>query len=111
MKTFEKDLKPGITPEFAKWIIKLAHDTFGVDLTVWLSIEDIINHQYIFPLLLHRAVESLNYIIIDHERKEIVDTKHLKKLKFKDYQPSHLTACEMAIFNCLLGVFNETKER
>ena len=65
-----------------------------------------------FITLLHRAVEGWNKIDKSKNQINILTTyiqswdnkKGLTDYNFLDYKPCHLTACEMAIWHCLLEV-------
>lgn len=123
-KTFDQ-LKKKLTPEIIQRMVELAKgfgwDHFDnpyyivkFDQKKWF----IADFKWVhFPLLLHRAVEGWNKrnekvygLYIEVKRKEILyyrfeDTIHKEKhYKFKDYIPCHLTACEMAILDCLCRV-------
>ena len=131
IKTFEKDFKPGITLQFINFLVELAEGfEYDDEYENWLvyfkpNEETYIKHTFIndslaFSTLLHRAVEGWNklnkqkkiYIDYVYERVYYIDEKlKIHNFDFKNYQPCHLTACEMAIWHCLCEVFNETKER
>ena len=124
----EQDLKQKCTPEIIKKMVKLAEGfevterqiTVGNQLLISRGIKYNINSCEttkdfsevmvkfsLFPLLLHRAVEGWNhdentpyYIQICPHRISYVGIMYL----FKDYHSRHLTACEMAIWDCLLEV-------
>lgn len=76
------------------------------------NITDFLNSG-LFPLLLHRAVEGWNkksdghlrFIIQDKDCLSVfVNESDRKLFKYNNYQPCHLTACEMAIMDCLCEV-------
>lgn len=73
----------------------------------------------IFPLLLHRCVEGWNkskhtvdrtteqVIVIQHGYLFRFLSEHGKPYDFDNYLPCHLTACEMAIWDCLIDVLSK----
>jgi hypothetical protein len=119
MKTFEQ-LKEQCTPEIIKKMSELAE---GFD---YAGLKDFTysGHMYslgsgAFPLLLHRAVEGFNKLNFKYreeksvhleinypdEQIEFIKNERTQKIfLFEDYQPSHLTPCEMAILDCLIEV-------
>lgn len=118
MKTFEEDLKPEITLEFIKDLCELA-EGFKIKGNI-ICLHELNCAEYekltqwiLFPLLLHRAVEGWNnqnqgqisiysdYIEYKKYSKQIIDGTMESSYDFKDYQPCHLTPCEMAILDCL----------
>lgn len=107
MKTFD-ELKEKITPEFIKKLCEFAEGfEYEGEKEIFFNGLRIDRNILFFPLLLHRAVEGWNhdedtpyYIQIDPHRISYVGTMYL----FKDYRPCHLTACEMAILDCLLEI-------
>ena len=125
--TTHQQLQDRTTPEFIKWCCEYAEGfkTNDINEIVYRSMFSIefenANKFVFFPLLLHRAVEGWNkkrnpLIIITSESINLwgYDTNNsfessIKLYDFKDYQPSSLTPCEMAIWDCLLDVFEEVK--
>ena len=108
MKTFEQ-LKGQVTPELTKKLCELAEgfacndidEVFYMDV---LSCEFKNIYEFVmFPLLLHRAVESKN-IIIDYYGDFVFDIDNNQKYYFENYQLCHLAQCEMAILDCLIEV-------
>lgn len=107
MKTFE-ELKEQITPEFIKKLCELAEGF------AYAGLKDFTysGHMYslgsgAFPLLLRRAVEGWNNKEIDYNQISIRNRRIVywsKKYEYLNYQPSHLTPCEMAILDCLIEV-------
>ena len=123
MITFN-ELREQTTPDIIKQFIELAE---GFELSYFDGHGDIVIFPYnkalplsviyddgiVFSTLLHRAVEGLSknqnneFIIgVDYEDKEcyILFDGKIRQFEFKNYQPCHLTACEMAIWHCLLEV-------
>lgn len=105
MKTFE-EFKERITPEFIKKLCELAE---GFEYTDYYPHYNFIkeyvpleNMYIMFPLLLHRAVEGYGNMEIDYMLKRIYNSGNF--YMFKEYQPCHLTTCEMAILYCLIEV-------
>ena len=120
MKT-EQELKNRATPDIIKKMVELAEGFEFVDCeNGYFSIAingqeygNIITDEILFPLLLHRAVEGWNKdkkgedcIVISDDNLVLwrADLDDCKVYDFKDYQPCHLTACEMAIMDCLIEV-------
>ena len=131
MKTFEQ-LKEQVTPEIIKKMCELAEgfsinrETQNVEYRGISSYEyfhgthrSIVTSWELFPLLLHRAVEGWNndrikncgnsfvHITSDSVSFTGVIETHYSPVEvwdFSDYQPSRLTPCEMAIWDCLLEV-------
>lgn len=123
MTTFN-ELKKRTTPEIIKEMCKLA-EGFNISYIIQFQPEkdfriiydDVTlpldgNHLVetcckfsLFPLLLHRAVEGWN----NKTGKFICNLgNHIQyifeKYYVMDYQPCHLTRCEMAIWDCLLNI-------
>lgn len=84
--------------------------------TIITSKNELLKNSVIFSTLLHRAVEGWN-------KQELINGNYIsfgtyaytlawggglkrgvKPFDFKNYQPCHLTACEMAIIDCLCEV-------
>jgi hypothetical protein len=124
MKTFE-ELKERTTPDIIKQFVELAEGfelsyfdghgdivTFPYNKTLPLSV--IYDNKIVFSTLLHRAVEgwnkdkkdNINYgILVDFDKILVWRLRQKDdSFDFKDYLPCHLTACEMAIWDCLLEV-------
>lgn len=118
MKTFN-ELRDRTTPEFIKKMCELAEGfecndnkiKIGVDSCFFENIFEDFN-AVVFSTLLHRAVEgwnkehsdTWNKIIIFESTVEYYGGYGDKSYIIKNYQPCHLTACEMAILDCLLEV-------
>ena len=125
MITFE-ELKERTTPEIIKKMVELAEGfevterqiTVGNQLLISRGIKYNINSCEttkdfsevmvkfsLFPLLLHRAVEGWN----NKTGKFICNLGNYIQYVFEkyyvmDYEPCHLTQCEMAIWDCLLNI-------
>jgi hypothetical protein len=111
----ESKLKADCTPEIIKKMCELAegfkHPILIPDENdTWERQINLIYDTYLFPLLIHRAVEGWNKTkgfirvfedVIILKRKTDVNTTYLY---FKDYQPSSLTPCECACLHCLIEV-------
>jgi hypothetical protein len=120
MKTFEQ-LKEQCTPEIIKKMCELAE---GFDLVegrifyngiAQLHIDRIYYswNTSVLSLLLHRAVEGFNGKFKEHKSAIYIKASVVEfygkvgvgaDYRFRDYQPSHLTPCEMAILDCLIEV-------
>lgn len=127
MITFE-ELKERTTPEIIKKMVELAE---GFELSYFDGHGDIVIFPYnkaiplsviyddgiVFSTILHRTFVGFNKIneptgnyglYIDMEKIIYCNFKlprnEDKIYDFKDYLPCHLTACEMAIWDCLLEV-------
>ena len=128
----EQELKDRCTPEFIKRMVELAGFIikFETDEIVAFTSKNlehkwyIIDHPLAFSTLIHRAVEGWNKSQKLHREIVIYKNKVCEedyKLEthngyedyykytymnnyFKNYQPCHITACEMAIWDCLLEV-------
>lgn len=122
------DLQKKWTPEITKRAVELAEgfelDTDGDNIGIkdpfdnfYYFEDDIPKNMETFPLLLHRAVGGFNKrneltgnygLYIDRERITYCNFKLPKNeekiYEFKDYKSCHLTACEMAIWECLLNI-------
>lgn len=120
MKT-EAKIKSQVTPEVIKKMVELAEgfeyglfdnislNKFHVHSEFLFSVENII----FLSTLIHRAVEGINkgdngiviiitdILVIHHIA---YDDEYNAEYKFKDYQPSTLTACECALLDCLLEI-------
>lgn len=125
MKT-EQKLKNQCTPEFIKWMCKLAEgfEWRNENNVIWIHVpSDIImvgskyfsNDSY-FPLLIHRAVEGWlkihdqRFIDIKHKEIQLVHIAYGHVFyEFKNYQPQSLTQAECAMLNCMLDIFKEEK--
>lgn len=124
MKTFEQ-LKEQTTPEIIKKMCKLAEgfsinrETQNVEYRGISSYEyfhgthiSIVTSWELFPLLLYRAVEEWNNrtgvgqsgCIFIQDDCVFINSEEPKTYLFNNYQPSHLTPCEMAIWDCLIEV-------
>jgi len=121
MKT-QKEIESRVTPEIVKGMVELAEgfdlDTDGTFIEgiilpngTEVDFENIQNDDIIFPLLIHRAVEGWNklneklYIEVDHSvwfygEKEIIE------YGLNKYKPTTLTACELALLDCLVDVLS-----
>ena len=121
MITFE-ELKEKTTPEIIKEMVELT-EGFTYELYKDKSLSGIYyNKEFlfylevvadnIFPLLLHRAVEGWNKIqgigqsgnIFINDDGVFINNSEPICYLFKNYLPCHLTACEMAIWDCLLNI-------
>lgn len=139
--TTEQELKDQCTPEFIKWMCKLAegfeYDEFIDNKNRLRSVRYennemwadnyFISKWYLFPLLIHRAVEGWNKIQEDYLKEIIVYGDSVKLIeykesrqsgfdpfatiikKFKNYQPQSLTQAECACLHCLLDIFKEER--
>lgn len=122
MITFDK-LKQQITPEIIKKMVELAegfewrneYNIYFKNSIVRYTYNDLKNDINMFPLLLHRAVEGWNKInpckpiqILCNCISFITDEDEPASIEWgydnEQYQPCHLTQCEMAIWDCLLNI-------
>jgi len=118
MKT-EQQIKSQVTPDIIKKMCELAEGfeikNCHVCLDLWyIHIDNIKDDFLIFPLLIYRAVEGINKLKRDYINCAIIlyseelllarDIITDKCYEFKDYQPSTLTACELACLDCLCEV-------
>jgi hypothetical protein len=127
----EQELKEKCTPEDIKWMVELAEgfelDTDGNNIGIkdpfgnfYYFEDDIPKNMETFPLLLHRAVEgwnkdkkdNINYgILVDFDKILVWRLRQKDdSFDFKDYLPCHLTACEMAIWDCLLNILKQEEK-
>jgi hypothetical protein len=112
MKTFD-ELKQRITPEFIMKLCELA-EGFSYNGNKEFILNENSYHVMsdAFSILLHRAAEGWNNKnngqiyrckyndLIDYIYYESEDNKY----NIDNYKSCHLTACEMAILDCLLEV-------
>lgn len=116
MKTWD-DLKQQITPEFIKKLCEFAEGFGYIDYVLSQSsdLEQARFNNIIFPLLLHRAIEGWNKInpckpiqILCNCISFITDEDDPASVEWgydnEQYEPCHLTQCELAIWDCLLEV-------
>lgn len=111
------DIKQKWTPEIIKKAVELAEGFEWVEIGNWTGYRfeghkptDDDPNVY-FPLLLHRAVEgwlkihknemfkTSEELIFHFDSNAVIFT-----YEFKNYLPCHLTACEMALMDCLAEV-------
>ena len=125
MKTFE-ELKERTDPDIIKQFVELAEmfelsyfDGHG-DIVIFpynkaLPLSVIYDNGIVFSTLLHRAVEGWNKInpckpiqILCNCISFITDEDDPASVEWgydnEQYEPCHLTVCEMAIWDCLLEV-------
>ena len=123
MITFE-ELKERTTPEIIKQMVELA-EGFAIFYAEGIQIIDPFDNEYpiddtlksieSFPLLLHRAVEGWNkknpckpIQILCNCISFITDEDEPASIEWgydnEQYQSCHLTAREMAIWECLLNI-------
>jgi hypothetical protein len=107
----EQQLKADCTPEIIKKMVELAdmgkyYEAFGEDIIYGLTC-----HGFIFPLLIHRAVEGWNkidnqsfYIYMGYRYISKNYPEYDIRYAFKNYQPQFLTHCECACLHCLIEV-------
>jgi len=136
--TFD-ELKERTIPDIIKQMVELAEgfifdeEDFIIDILILFKdghyedndyfqwdLSDITN-SVLFPLLLHRAVEGWNKIqgigqsgnIFINDDGVFINYSEPICYLFKNYLPCHLTACEMAIWDCLLNILQheESYER
>ena len=127
----EQQLKADCTPELIKKMVELAEgfevDTDGVFyngiiLPNGTEVDFDIQHELLFSLLIHRAVEGWNIIISNSPYCNAIDinceaviyrTKNNlhdmmgaeeREYLFKNYSPSSLTHAECAMLHCLQEV-------
>ena len=129
MKTFE-ELKKEITPQFIKKLCEFAE---GFEYKVYevntgiikdyvltpnnkkpeIRINTLVEDPVLFSTLLHRAVAGFNGKFTDHKSAIYIKASVVEfygkigngdDYRFRDYQPSRLTPCEMAILDCLIEV-------
>ena len=123
----EKQLKDRVTPDIIKKMVELAegfewdidypYPSFLYKSTHYITDE---SNDKLFPLLIHRAVEGFNHqdnmsviIIFDNrvlsgcldldEYDERVSPE--REYYLENYQPENLTACELAMLDCLIEIF------
>ena len=128
MKTFEQ-LREQTTPDIIKKMAELAEgfelDTDGDNIGIkdpfdnfYYFEDDIPKNMETFPLLLHRAVEGWNKInpckpiqILCNCISFITDEDDPASVEWgydnEQYEPCHLTQCEMAIWDCLLNILKQ----
>ena len=125
MKTFE-ELKERTDPDIIKQFVELAEmfelsyfDGHG-DIVIFpynkaLPLSVIYDNGIVFSTLLHRAVEGWNKInpckpiqILCNCISFITDEDDPASVEWgydnEQYEPCHLTVCEMAIWDCLLNM-------
>ncbi len=123
----EDQLKQDCTPEIIKKMVELAegfnHPIFILDENdTWERQINLIYDTYLFPLLIHRAVEGWNKkeesilkeIIVYNDSVKLIEYKESREggfdpfaiviKKFENYQPSSFTPCECACLHCLIEV-------
>lgn len=122
----EQELKDRCTPEFIKWMCEFAEGFKFIqceDNYFSISVNNqeygnIITDEIIFPLLIHRAVEGWNKInpckpiqILCNCISFITDEDDPASVEWgydnEQYEPCHLTVCEMAIWDCLLNILKQ----
>lgn len=125
MKTF-KELSEKTTPDIIKRMCELAEgfeilNFIDSRLTIkfdelFIEIADICFHSFLFPLLLHRAVEGWNKsntcmtnITTYGSRIEYGAFDEKNIYFFEDYEASLLTQEEMALWDCLINVLGKRK--
>jgi hypothetical protein len=130
----EQQLKSDCTPEIIKKMVELAEgfkmydslnriDFGGFSFPITEEDNEFYFYDtYIFPLLIHRAVEGWNKneksdlkeIIVYNDSVKLIEYKKSREggfdpfaiviKKFENYQPSSLTPCECACLHCLIEV-------
>ena len=116
----EQQLKADCTPELIKKMVELAEgfevDTDGVFyngiiLPNGTEVDFDIQHELLFSLLIHRAVEGWNrlnkaYIMTTDSFCYTTTNLHQSEERrdFKNYQPTTLTQAECAMLDCLIEV-------
>ena len=116
----EQELKNKCTPEFIKWLCEYAKGFGYIDYVLSQSsdLEQARFNNIIFPLLIHRAVEGWNKInpckpiqILCNCISFITDEDNPASVEWgydnEQYEPCHLTVCEMAIWDCLLNILKQ----
>lgn len=116
----EQDLKDQCTPEFIKWMRELAEGfelNYAGDVSYYNNLTSVeitrCTDWFIFPLLIHRAVEGWNkitrnkYIIITDTFLYTTSNLHRgdERYNYNNYQPQSLTQAECAMLDCLLDIF------
>lgn len=107
--------KEGNIPENSKVVINLGDIKIDARCYDYFCTSNLFYNcnALIFSSLLHRVVEGWNKdkkgedcIIISDDNLILwrADLDDYKVYDFKDYQPYHLTQCEMAIWDCLLNI-------
>jgi len=104
----ESEIKKLVTPDIIKKMRELAggfrysRDGWSYNGNNGFTVENNIG----FPLLIHRAVENLDYVTnYDKEKFWIMtDENEVKIYIFKNYQPENLTALECAMLDCLIEI-------
>lgn len=126
----EQSLKQRCTSEIIKRMVELAkgfkwEENIGCACYIngnkkhrqnWCEVvPQLFIYEHIFPLLFHRAVEKIcddginiyrvkdNFHSVDYIYNESSDDKY----NIENYQPESLTACECAMLDCLIDIFNE----
>ena len=130
MKT-EQQIKSRLTPDIIKRMCELAEgfniyivlnriDFKGVSFPLFDESSDLYFYNtYLFPLLVHRAVEGWNdkskgyiricYTCIEYQKDSYpIEQDHVEKdYEFGDYPRENLTACECALLDCIIDVIEE----
>lgn len=120
MITFD-ELKERTTPKIIKEMCELAEGfEFVGDAKIYFnneyvgSLKNIYDNTLAFSTLLLRTVggwnkdkkDNINYgVLVDFDKILVWRLRQKdESFDFKDYIPFHLTACEMAIWDCLLNI-------
>jgi hypothetical protein len=112
----ESKLKADCTPEIIKKMVELAEgfefyenedgDKYysHKESAEWIPI--LVFDPVVFPLLIHRAVEELEYVVNQDKEKLwiLLNNNDFKIYPFNNYQPQSLTPCECACLHCLIEV-------
>lgn len=137
MKTYtEAEIKAMVTPDIIKKMVELAegfeyqeddgHTRKVINYNKYKSFYELdMRHSYIFPLLIHRAVEGWNkrkrernfkivtkwnrviYVEVDFN-DNMKGIRHARdRFKFYNYQPENLTHAECACLHCLIEILKE----
>lgn len=126
--TTEQELKDRCSPESIKWTCKLAEGFEIIDNCLYFNklpytdnIVKITGSNFLFPLLIYRALEGWNKIDVENQIRIDGDEVYIPTWElgessckyFKkaiDYQPQSLTHAECACLHCLLDIFEEEEK-
>ena len=113
----EHELKDKCTPDIIKRMVELAEGfEYQGDNEIFYNSLRVDRNIFLFPLLIHRAVEGWNMTNDIHSKIDIgyngvfvcFDIDDIQKdYLIENYQPESLTQSECAILHCLLDVFKQ----